>query len=131
MLVLTAPNTEDPRDDGFVCTIPGELVTRPGIICDAGRDGTGCETGCDRSWAGITSRKGTTIAVVAERPDLTHATYVAMVAASYRDVWEWDEPDATDEAEMLAELAEHFGAGAFVKIEVHDSKGHCFDRLEV
>lgn len=127
MLVLAAPNTDDPRDDGFVRTIPGELVTRPGIVCDAGRDHTGC--GCERSWSGITSRKGTTLAVVADRTDLTHDEYTAIVTAYYRDVWDWTQQDAHREAVMLADLADHYGAGAHITIATDDGQ-HVFDELE-
>jgi hypothetical protein len=66
--VLTASVGDQPGD--FAWTVPGEMVYL-GFVCDRdlmeGRD-RGC--GCGRSFSGLTSRKATTVAVVADL-DLT------------------------------------------------------------
>lgn len=133
MLIFVAPSGEDPRDGGFNNAIPGELVTRPMIVCDLGRDGA---CGCERMWRGMTSGKGTSIAEVVERPELEGQAvsgggndYVEVVGAHLIEVFGWDEQEAVEEAGMYLGLARHFGAGALVTI---DSSGDesTFEKLD-
>lgn len=124
MLVLTAPTSDDPRPDGFNHALPGELLHRP-YVCDAGQD-RGC--GCERAWAGVSSRKATTLAHVVNLP-ITEQEYIATLGRFLMDTWGWQMIHAYDEARMLAELATSCGAGALVTIDTqHDQQ--VFDVLE-
>lgn len=84
MRVLIAASQTDPRDGGFAFTVPGELLTVP-MACDK----PGC--GCRWSFSGLSSDMGTTLAEVADLPDLDEAAYsdlegdpwLAEVAAAY------------------------------------------------
>lgn len=121
MLVLAAPRGEDPRDAGFVHTVAGELVIRP-FVCGAGEEGA---CGCERSWAGVTSRAATTLAEVVNRPDLTSDTYTRLITGYFTEVWQWDPADARAEVLELADIADDFGPGALLAIE-----GEYINRLE-
>lgn len=126
MLVLAAAT--DPRDDGFSHTIPGELVVRPPIVCDAGR---AAACGCERSWAGMTTRKGTTLAHVVDR-DLTPDTYIQLVTTHLIDTYGVDPGTAEQEAQHLADTARHFGADAYLTIELApEGDTQLIERLEV
>ncbi|MWA02174.1 hypothetical protein F8568_017690 [Actinomadura sp. LD22] len=125
MLVLAAPDTDDPRDGGFVATIPGELLYRP-FVCSAGQEGA---CGCERSLAGMTSRKGTTLALVTDT-DMTRAQYIDAHAGFLVDCWGWNRADAEHEASMLADIAADFTAGTLVTVRLQDD-AHVFDELEV
>lgn len=125
MHVLAAPDTTDPRPGGFVCTMPGELLYRP-FVCDSGREGN---CGCERSMAGMTTAKGTTIAAVVDR-DITPADYLTTYAAFLVDHWSWEPDAAREEAQTLADLAAEFPAGTLITIALHDG-AHVFDELEV
>ncbi|RKS76482.1 hypothetical protein BZB76_1838 [Actinomadura pelletieri DSM 43383] len=124
MRVLTAPNTQDPRDGGFVATLPGELLYRP-FVCASGQDG---RCGCERSLAGMTTRKGTTLAEVTDK-DMTLADYIDAHASFLVDVWGWDRAGAEDEARALADVASDFPAGTLVTVQLQD-EAHVFDALE-
>lgn len=117
MLVLAAPETEDPRDGGFVHTLAGELLYRP-FACDAAEHG-GC--GCDRAWAGVGTSRAATIAEVVDKPHLTRESYLRTIGMFLAETWGWDSKAAVDEASDLAELATFYGVGALVTI---DATGH-------
>lgn len=115
MKVLEAPHDTDPRGNGFSFTTPGEMVTRSSI-CDSGLDR---RCGCERSWSGITSAKGTTIAVVADR-DIREGDYIAAVAAHLISAHSWEPADAAEEARYLADLAGDYPAGTLLAIDLSD-----------
>ncbi|MFG1617355.1 hypothetical protein ACGFI3_31720 [Nonomuraea wenchangensis] len=117
MLVLAAPHGDDPRDDGYNHAIPGELLYRP-FICDSGQQDN---CGCERSWVGTGSSKATTLAEVVDMPDMTRADYLATIGLYLMDMWGWEAREAYQEAQDIAGLAEHYGAGALVTI---DRTGH-------
>jgi len=125
MLVLAAPRSDDPRDDGFVHTIAGELVYRP-FVCASGQEDA---CGCERSWAGVGSGKTTTVAEVVDKPDMTPSRYLNTISLYLVETWGWEVKDAVDEAQILASIAEDFGAGAYVTIRI-DGDSHVFDHLE-
>ncbi|RSN71343.1 DUF7715 family protein [Actinomadura sp. WAC 06369] len=119
MRVLAAPPHNPRRDDGFTYTIPGELLYRP-FACDSDQDG---QCGYGRAWVGITSRKGTTAAQIAEH-DITVEEYAGLIAAHFTEVWGWDPLDGRHEAAILAEIALEFPLGALITIAVqgdHDA----------
>lgn len=64
--VLVSTTVSQGQAPGDFCWVPdGELVARYGMVCDDERpDGSGC--GCGRSFAGLTTHKGTTTAMVIE-----------------------------------------------------------------
>jgi hypothetical protein len=92
-----APPSTQPRD--FRWTTPGELVMVGLMSCD---NPDSC--GCGRSFSGLDSHKGTTVAVVAQRA-LTSDDLVAM-AGAYCRACGWDESAVEGfEQMMLATLA--------------------------
>lgn len=122
MLVLSAPHNNDPRGDGFNHCLAGELLVR-GTVCDAGRRGDHC--GCERSWAGITSSRGTTIAVVRDQA-ISEDTYRALIVDHLIGDG-WDHDDAHDEARLLADLAADHPAGTLVALDLaDDGESHRF-----
>lgn len=125
MLVLAAPRCEDPRDGGFVWTIPGELLYRP-VVCDAGRRR---RCGCEYSWAGVSSSRATTLAAVIDRPGLSLPRYLDTMAMYLIDTWAFRVEDAVGEARELADLAASFGAGAHITINT-EGDFQVFDILE-
>ncbi|MEU4405043.1 hypothetical protein AB0F88_10990 [Streptosporangium sp. NPDC023963] len=121
MRVLTATDAEDPRDGGFNRAIPGELLFRP-FVCSTGDHGA---CGCERSWAGVGSEKGTTLAAITDRTDLDLHRYVDLVATYLVDKQQWNRDTAEDEARLLADLAadfaDTFGEDVHLTIEVNDT----------
>lgn len=115
MKVLTAPAAGQPLpDEGFAFTIPGELLCRP-PVCDSGREGN---CGCERSWSGVSSQKGTTVAVVTEQR-ITADEYTDVIGGHLGDAWACSSDAAEDEARMLADVASDFDLGALVIIELN------------
>lgn len=80
MYVLTATShTQGLVDDDYGWTVDGELVVLPWLEC------SNPECGCARGWAGLSSRRATTTAEVAERSDLDWEEYRSLI------VDHWDE----------------------------------------
>jgi hypothetical protein len=90
--VLVSTTQTQGRVYGDYCFVPeGEIVGRYGIICDAEReDGVG-GCGCGRGFGGFMTLKGTTTAMVVERPmtrELWRNLAVALhERAGYADVY--------------------------------------------
>ncbi|WP_327105436.1 DUF7715 family protein [Nonomuraea glycinis] len=124
MLVLAAPRIDDPRDDGFNRAVPGELLYRP-FVCASGQE-RNC--GCEQQWGGIASSKATTVAEVVDKSGMTRSEYLNTIALYLAETWEWDTKAAVDEAQELAAIAEHFGSGALVTIDI-DGNGSLSDEL--
>lgn len=61
MRYLVAPKEKDTSEGGFTFTNPGEPLVLPTFVCSSS-----CDCGCNRSFVGINSRKGTTIGEVQE-----------------------------------------------------------------
>jgi hypothetical protein len=80
----------------------GELVARYGVVCASERpDGSGC--GCGRAFAGFTTHRSTTTAMVAEA-DMTEAGWRAALHQTLVDTG-WAELMVADElAELIDEL---------------------------
>jgi hypothetical protein len=125
MLVLTAPHSDDPRDDGYNHAIPGELLHRP-HVCDSGRQNT---CGCERAWIGASSRQSTTLAQVVYKVGMTKADYLSTIALHLMNAEHYGMHDAYAEAAELADTAQHFGSGAYVTIRL-DGDEHVFSLLE-
>jgi hypothetical protein len=119
MKVLEASHVSDPRSNGFSFTSPGELVLRPSI-CDSG---LARRCGCERSWSGITSAKGTTIAVVADR-DIPEGDYIAVVTAHLLSAHDCERADAAAEARYLADLAGDYPTETLLAIDLSDDSEH-------
>lgn len=128
--VLTAAVGD--RDDDFAHTVPGELVTPLTLVCDT----DGC--GCDRSFAGLSSRMATTVAVVAERPLSDMALIVADVRKAALDTLarrdhrmkRWYREQAELESELMVEMLYWLNdeladvdAGTQVRIRAHADDG--------
>lgn len=114
MRVLTAGTGERVGDFSF--TVPGELVT-VAVMC--GTDVRGEDLcGCGRSWAGVTSRKATTVAVVADL-SLDHDTYVQVQEDAAR-VAGWLPGTGMEFAADLLDLASQHDIGTRVRRNVDD-----------
>ena len=126
MLVLAAPASEDPRDDGFAFTVPGELVISPAVICDSGRDGT---CGCERSWTGLSSYKSTTVAIVRDQ-DITKKQYVSVVSGFYIESHGWMRKEAIEQARQLLLIAGDCEPGTLISVGLTDDGYVCYEALE-
>lgn len=115
MYVLAATQeTQGDRDDDYVWTVDGELVFVPTVECRS----PGC--GCAWGFAGVTSHRATTTAVVTERPELDPETYRrtlfdAMCDQGYDFAGDDDVAEAVDQlvdtVQLLGALS---GAGTVV-----------------
>lgn len=110
MLVLAAPQGDDPRDDGYNHAVPGELLRPP--VCDS------AVCACERSWIGVGSGNATTLAQVIYKVGLTRGEYLGTIGLHLLDTGNYSARDALAEAIELADTAEHFGAGAYVTIDI-------------
>ena len=125
MLVLVAPASDDPRDGGFNYCVSGELLIR-GPICHSGQDGS---CGCERSWTGITSQKGSTLALVTESA-MQREQYTNLIAEHLTGRG-WPRRTARAEAALLLDVADGHHAGTYVTIGPSpDRDGHVFGALE-
>lgn len=101
--VLVSTTVTQGAAPGDFCWVPeGELVARYGMVCASERpDGSGC--GCGRAFAGFTTHKSTTTAMVA-RVDLTEAAWRAALHQTLVDTgWaRWS--TAGEVAEWIDEL---------------------------
>src|SRR5258707_11711871 len=69
-VLVASSKTQGSRPDDFCWAVEGELVRRPVLECDSG---DAC--GCARGFAGLSSHRATTTAIVVDRPDLDAPTY--------------------------------------------------------
>jgi hypothetical protein len=124
MKIITATTlTQGQRASDFTWCIDGELVTPPPFICDRDRaEGPDGGCGCGRSFAGLSSHKSTTTALVKDMDgwtldDLTEAI------RGYRQSAGWDQVDEDgDPAEKIAatvaEIAEEYDAGDVIEFRL-------------
>lgn len=93
MYVLEATReTQGKREDDYVWTIDGELVFVPTVDCRSPR------CGCDRGFAGTTSHRATTTAMIADRPDLESDTYREALAEAMREQgYDFDDDEPLDD----------------------------------
>jgi hypothetical protein len=118
MYVLTATNdTQGLIGGDYGFTTEGELVALPLTECDAPR------CGCNRGWAGLSSRRATTTAIVSERPDLDRAAYRQLIIDHWSEQFPGASPGADPEfvreidefVNVVQNLGVGFGAGAVVR----------------
>lgn len=77
MKVLVATQETQGTNDGDYCwTVDGELVYIQGLTC------ANPKCGCDRGFAGMSSSRATTTAMVVDRPDLAERDVAAALTAS-------------------------------------------------
>ena len=120
MFALTATSeTRGLVDDDYGFTIDGELVAMPFLECHTP------ECGCSRGWAGLSSRKATTTAMVTQLPHLEWLDYRATII----DHWDSQLPDADlagDPAYVaeidafidgIQQIGEQLGEGVIVRRE--------------
>lgn len=103
--VLVSTTVTQGAAPGDFCWVPeGELVARYGVVCASERpDGAGC--GCGRAFAGLTTHKATTTAMVVQL-DMTEAEWRAALHQTLVDTG-WAEAMAADEvADLIDELVE-------------------------
>jgi len=123
MLVFEATNQlQGQRPTDYHHATTGELVYLPFQECQSQM------CGCTRGFAGLTSRRATTTAIVVERPELTIEALSLLVANSLHDGGWLDSADPGAElvswlATEIVELANQygqFGAGAVIEREGDD-----------
>lgn len=115
MKAFVATDQMDPRDGGFSYTIPGEFVY-VGFMCDTDANSEdpgkgGC--GCGRAFAGVTSRRAATLAVVEER-DISRGTYVDLITTGIRDQGWGEASEFIGLANHLADHASDLEVGTIV-----------------
>ena len=115
MKLLTATaQTQGARSNDYDWTVEGELI-RVDVVC--GRDqrdpDAGC--GCGRGFAGMSSQRATTTALVRDvplsHPDLCLALTASLAAAGYH----LSPDEIAAEADALIEAASTFPVGAVVE----------------
>ena len=118
MKLLTATaRTQGKRDNDYHWCVEGELV-RFDTVCDRDRRDPANGCGCGRGFAGMSSCRATTTALVRDLPidrtDLQIALAASLHAAGYLD----DASDlaaVADEADELIEIAATFEVGDIVE----------------
>jgi hypothetical protein len=115
MRLLTATAlTQGTRDNDYHWATEGELVTiDPPCDCDHGDPDNRC--GCARGFAGMSSHRPTTTALVWD-VDLTTADLrLALVAARQDAGWELTEAELDEEVDSLIRLGAFWDAGTVVE----------------
>ncbi|MGW3352645.1 DUF7715 family protein [Nonomuraea rubra] len=108
-------HTQGQRPNDFNNCVPGELV-RLASVCDRDRGDPDGMCGCARSFAGFTSAKATTTAIVIEL-DMTRDAYLHDLARSYRlPPGTGVDEDLVAEADQLIALAASLPLGAVIEI---------------
>ena len=115
MKVLVATRETNGRMSGDYCwTVDDELVRLPLGECDD------LDCGCERGFAGVTSHRATTTAMVVERPELTPALLAdilrddAISSGLPADLPELDALLRSEQA-ALAKIVGQWGAGTVVE----------------
>ena len=106
MYVLEATTeTQGSRDDDYVWTIDRELVFVPPVDCSNPR------CGCERGFAGTTSHRATTTAMVVDRSDLDGDAYrEALVESMCEQGYDFgDELPIDDVVDDLVEAVQAIG----------------------
>ncbi len=106
MYVLEATaETQGKRENDYVWTVDRELVFVPPVGCADPR------CGCDRGFAGTTSHRATTTAMVVDRPDLVGDTYRdALTDALCEQGYDFDEVPLDDVVDELVDAARTLGS---------------------
>ncbi len=101
-VLIATSHTQSLRIDDYHFAVAGELVYLPLFDCD--RD----DCGCTRGFAGLSSSKATTTAMVIDRPDMTKADLeVAVADGLHRQGWlteGWSEAHADILEEVMQEI---------------------------
>ncbi len=131
MRLLTATAlTQGTRDNDFHCATEGELVTiDPPCDCDFGNPDSAC--GCARGFAGMSSHRGTTTALVRDL-DLTRADFRLALQAARTDAgWVLDGAQLDAEVDLLVRAGAHWPTGTVVerRLDQLNSRGVCAERL--
>lgn len=120
MRLLTATaRAQGHRDNDFNWCIEGELVMPPPVVCAADRDDPDGGCGCGRAFAGLSSHKATTTAIVRNLPELTRDDLVEAVRSSL-DQQGWPTDEADNIADDLVEVAAAFDTGTVVEQRLGD-----------
>jgi len=123
MRILTATSrTQGQRASDFHWCIEGEVVTPVRVICDRDRElGPDGGCGCGRSFAGLSSHKATTTAIVREISGYTLEDLTEAVR-SYRQQAGCDDGQAEAEAEaaLIAETAARYDEGTILELRLDD-----------
>ena len=115
MRVLTATaRTQGIRPDDYCFTIEGELVRLPFLECACP------DCGCTRGFAGMTSHRATTTALVVDRPELHVEVYRSLLRDEILGAGcPADDPDLdrsiADEVDHLRRLADAFAVGSVLE----------------
>jgi hypothetical protein len=114
MKVLVATSaTQGVRESDYHWCIEGELVWIS-IACRADQENPDGPCGCGRGFAGMSSHRATTTAMVKELDGFTHDDLVAALHGSLA-VQGWPVDNTAELAAMLAEAAQSFPAGAVIE----------------
>ena len=117
-IVTATATTQGRRGNDFNFCVEGELVLPVVVICRKDRDNPDGRCGCGRSWAGASSMRSTTTAMVRDLP-LTVDEYTEAIRSSleYGDWW----PEFVDDhgvrqmVAYLLNLARSYPVGAVLE----------------
>lgn len=118
MKLLTATSlTQGERDNDYDWCIEGELI-RFDVVCDRGARNPDDSCGCGRGFAGMSSMRATTTAIIRdlamERRDVQFALAASLHAAGYLANPN-DLAAVADEAEELIHIAHAFEVGDVIE----------------
>lgn len=122
MKLLTATSqTQGARANDFDSCIEGELI-RFDVVCSRSARNPDDDCGCGRGFAGMTSRRGTTTAVVRDLPMNRRDLLVALAASLHAAGYLADPNDTAavaDEADELIQIGQAFKVGDVLERRVN------------
>lgn len=117
MHLLTAAGPAHHQPDDFSATVPGELVYL-GPVCDRDLTNSDQGCGCGRAFAGFSSNRYTTVALVAD-VDVTPDDLTSIVRGAAPS-WSWDDTDIAGVVDDLRELGATWPVGTLVQRHLDD-----------
>jgi hypothetical protein len=119
-LLAATAETQGERANDFAWCIPGEVVVPVPVneICDRDREDPGGGCGCGRSFAGLSSHKATTTAIVRDIDGYTFEDLLDAVRASRHQAGLAVDNDGVQYAAEIAETAAEFDDGDVLEIRL-------------
>ena len=119
MKIITATaETQGQRSNDYHWCVEGEVVMPEVVICRSDRDDPDGRCGCGRGWAGASSHRATTTAVVRDLP-FTMADYTEAIRSGLEQGGWWpayvDDDGVREMVAYLVEVAASHPVGAVLE----------------
>jgi hypothetical protein len=115
MRLLTATErTQGQRDNDFHWCIEGELVIPPPQVCELDRSDPDGGCGCGRAFAGLSSHRATTTAIVSEIEGFSRYDLFDAIRSSLEQQG-WATDEAGDLTDVMVELAAEHPIGTVLE----------------